>query len=57
MSVAGEWAGFDLDWLETEILRAEHRRWFSWLPHVATMKAVRHDWERIRSLLTEGRTA
>jgi hypothetical protein len=27
LSVAGEWAGFDPDWLEEQILRRSRRRW------------------------------
>jgi hypothetical protein len=55
LSVTGAWAGFDLGWLEAEILRREHRRWFRWLPGVATIRMVRHDWASIRALLTPGR--
>ncbi len=57
ISAAGEWACFDLGWLEAEILRREHRRWFRWLPGVMTIKMVRHDWACIRALLLPGWTA
>lgn len=52
LTPAGEWAGFDLAWLEAEILRSKRRRWLSWLSGGLAMKMVRHDWERVRALLT-----
>jgi hypothetical protein len=52
LSVAGEWAGFDLGWLEAEILRGERHLWLRWLPGVITTRVVRHDWARVRALLT-----
>ena len=54
LSIAGEWAGFDLGWLEAEILRGERRRWLRWLPGALTAKVVRHDWACVRTLLATG---
>ncbi|WP_169977466.1 DUF7079 family protein [Tautonia rosea] len=57
LSVAGVWTGFDRDWLEGEILRAENRPWFRGPPRAVTMTLVRHDWEQIRAQLNPGRAA
>jgi hypothetical protein len=52
LSVAGEWTGFDLGWLEASILRSERRRdWLQWLPAAVSFRMVRHDWDCIRALL------
>jgi hypothetical protein len=54
LSVAGEWAGFDLGGLEAEVLRRERRRWLRWMPGVLTAKVVCHDWARVRALMAAG---
>ena len=54
LSVAGQWAGFDLGWLEGQILRRGRRRWLRWLPGALTTKVVRHDWGCVRVHLTPG---
>lgn len=51
-SVAGEWASFELHWLETEILRRERRRWIRWRPRFLIPKVVRLNWACVRVLLT-----
>lgn len=51
---AGEWSGFDLDWLESEI-RKRSSRWripfFTALRRRWILRETRPDWERLKRLL------
>ncbi|MEM7138486.1 MAG: hypothetical protein AAF500_18040 [Myxococcota bacterium] len=52
VSVAGEWTGFDLDWMEERILRRRPR-----YPKVALVPgcwAVRDEWMKIKRAMVEG---
>jgi hypothetical protein len=57
-SVAGEWADFDVDWLEQQILARDRRR-LKWPTRLQVQRAmIRRDWTRVRALLialTSGR--
>jgi len=52
LSVAGEWAGFDPEWLEARILERE-RGWSRWLPAYGATRLVRDDWDHVQRLLGE----
>ncbi len=52
LSVAGEWAGFDPDWLESEILKRQ-TSWRRILPAYAGYRTVRDDWEAVKRLMAE----
>lgn len=51
LSVAGEWAGFDMDWLEAKIL-ASHR-WGIGTAIVPGMWMVRGEWKTLERLVRE----
>ena len=51
LTVAGEWAGFDMDFVEQRILRHPagcFSRWFSFL---YGGNLARHDWRKVRTML------
>lgn len=50
--VAGEWEGFDLDWLAQTILH-RHTGWRRFLPRIGAMSLIRSDWDAIRLLVTK----
>ena len=52
MSVAGEWAGFDPEWIEQEILKNE-RGWRRWFPRYTAWGMIRADWKRVLEILNE----
>ena len=56
MSVAGEWAGFDQDWIASEILKRE-RSWRRRIPSYIGFRMIRGEWNQVRSLLGPLRSA
>ena len=48
----GEWAGFDPDWLQSEILKRQ-ASWRRFLPASAGYRMVRDDWEAVKRLMAE----
>jgi len=56
LSVAGEWAGFDPEWLRDSILRqAERRSWLSRLGRKRILKSP--EWQATRALAEQLRTS
>lgn len=56
-SLAGEWAGFDLDWMQQQILSGRHRRTLLMriagaLPYSPT-RMVRQEWQELLPFLPE----
>lgn len=58
-STAGEWSGFDQDWLEHEISKRSSKStmWdISWLKKVRmywVTRTTKRDWSKLRQMLTE----
>ncbi|MCR9247769.1 MAG: hypothetical protein NXI31_22305 [bacterium] len=52
---AGEWGGFDQDWLQRRILRRSRRflRWPCWL---LPRSVVREPWQRVREIVRASRS-
>lgn len=53
LSVAGEWAGFDVDWLAERIALRPRPAW--WRPRFLGAYLVREDWARVRAALAAAR--
>lgn len=51
LSVAGEWTGFDPDWLVERILKRQHS-WRRWLPGVVG-RSARENWLRVSELMAQ----
>lgn len=57
MQVAGEWAGFDREWLLERIAQVQRQpRWRRRLSRLF-VRSIRDDWRRIAFLIAERRTA
>ena len=50
-SVAGEWAGFDLGWIERQVVTRPQSVLRRWCSHLLGGRLVRADWARVRSIL------
>jgi hypothetical protein len=48
---AGEWAGFDMEWVEQQILSKPADRLKQWLSYVNGGNLARHDWRRIKDAI------
>lgn len=51
LSVAGEWAGFDMDYLQRRILTKPAGRLRQWLAYINGGNIVQHDWKRIKDAM------
>lgn len=58
-STAGEWSGFDPDWLEHEILRKSSEGairkipWLNWVRMYWVTRTTKKDWQKLRRMLLE----
>ena len=57
LSVAGEWSGFDMTYVEQQILARPAGRLRQWWSYVARGHIARHEWHRVKSALNSARTA
>ncbi len=55
-NVAGEWTGFDPDWLAPQILKSK-RNWRSWLSGLIGVHTIRKEWQLILRLVAANRIA
>ena len=52
-SVAGEWAGFDVDWLQGRILANAGRFWKGWRLYQPSRWMIRDDWQKVVAFVME----
>ena len=55
ISVAGEWTGFDLDWLQDRILRNERRFLKVWRLLQPNRSLVEEAWKQVQQFIREAR--
>lgn len=51
MSIAGEWAGFDMQSVEQQILSHPAGKFRRWWSHITGGHIARHAWSRVRQIL------
>ena len=57
LSVAGEWSGFDMTYVEQQILARPAGRVRRWWSYAARGHFARDEWQRVRAALTSAPTA
>ena len=57
LPVAGEWSGFDMAYVEQQILAHPAGRLRQWWSYAVSGHTARDEWQRVRDALTAARTA
>lgn len=55
LNIAGEWTGFNPDWIEHQILQGR-KKWVSWLSGLTGIRMVRKEWQLILNLVAAHRS-